>query len=309
MTAPVVFIVFNRPEVTARVFAAIRSAQPSKLLVVCDGPRRQKAGEAEKVQAVRAIVERGVDWPCEVRTNYSEANLGCRHRVASGITWAFEQVEEAIILEDDCLPDPSFFPFCTELLARYRHDQRVLHINGTNLAPARSPGRHGYRFSHYPWIWGWATWRRAWAHFDFTMQHWEEREAVMRGTFASAWEAQYWIAEWNRARKDLERANTWGFPWMFSVRAQGGLTLMPTTNLVRNLGMGDDATHTRNALQHLDFSTAEVNRLGFAPKRCVNRYQDEYFTRRYANAPRGIGADLRSHLRVWRYQKQLRAAP
>ena len=126
-TTPVAFLIFNRPETTARVFEAIRRVRPPKLLVVADGPRSDREGENEKCRAARSVIER-VDWPCEVITNYADTNLGCRTRISSGLDWVFANVDEAIILEDDCLPDPSFFPFCEELLARYRDDDRIMII-------------------------------------------------------------------------------------------------------------------------------------------------------------------------------------
>src|SRR5712692_5523584 len=146
LTTPVALIIFNRPETTARVFAEIAKARPSRLLLVADGPRLDHPEDVEKCTATRAIVEQ-VDWPCEVLTNFSEANLGCKMRPVSGINWVFENVEEAIILEDDCLPHPSFFPFCQELLERYRDDQRVMMIGGTNLLGEWRTGAQNYFFS------------------------------------------------------------------------------------------------------------------------------------------------------------------
>ena len=162
MNTPIVFIVFNRPELTRRVFASIREARPSKLLVVCDGPRSGRPDDREKVAAVRQVIANGVDWPCDVRREYSESNLGCRERVVSGLNWVFALVEEAIVLEDDCLPDASFFAFAEEMLARYRNDPRVLHIGGNNFTSDKYHLSHSYAFSRYGHIWGWATWRRAW---------------------------------------------------------------------------------------------------------------------------------------------------
>jgi hypothetical protein len=159
VNTPIAFFIFNRPDTTARVFEAIRQAQPSKLLVVADGPRSTRPGEAEKCAATRAIIDQ-VDWECEVLTNYSDVNLGCRHRVSSGLDWVFEQVEEAIILEDDCLPHPTFFRFCEELLEWYRHDHRIVAISGDNFQNGHQSGEFSYYFSRYVHIWGWATWRR-----------------------------------------------------------------------------------------------------------------------------------------------------
>ena len=119
LNTPVAFLIFNRPHTTQRVFAEIAKARPPKLLVVADGPRNDRPGEAELCAQTRAIIDQ-VDWDCEVLTHYADKNMGCKKRIASGIDWVFTQVEEAIILEDDCLPEASFFQFCEENLAPAR---------------------------------------------------------------------------------------------------------------------------------------------------------------------------------------------
>ncbi len=172
MTCPTtVFLIFNRPAETFRVFDAIREARPEKLLIVADGPRPTRPGEAALCNETREVLDR-VDWSCQVLSNFAETNMGCGRRVASGLDWAFEQVEEAIILEDDCLPDSSFFPYCGELLERYRADERIMMISGNNFQNGASRTADSYYFSQLPHCWGWATWRRAWRHYDFVMQDW-----------------------------------------------------------------------------------------------------------------------------------------
>lgn len=155
-----VFPIFNRPDVTKKAFNEIRKVQPDILLVVSDGPSHHKQGEAEKCLETRAIIDQ-VDWDCKVLTNYSDVNLGCAKRILSGLDWIFGNFERAIILEDDCLPDPSFFPFCEELLERYKNDDRVMSISGQNSQFGRSRTSYSYYFSRYAHCWGWATWRRA----------------------------------------------------------------------------------------------------------------------------------------------------
>jgi hypothetical protein len=171
MRTPVAFLIFNRPDTTKKVFDLIREAKPPKLLVVADGPRQDKVGEVEKSMATRAIIDL-VDWDCEVIANYSDVNLGCKVRVSSGIDWVFHEVEEAIILEDDCLPDLSFFRYCDELLERYRYDTRIMFISGDNFQFGRRSNTNSYYFSTPP-IWGWATWRRAWKYYDVDIKLWE----------------------------------------------------------------------------------------------------------------------------------------
>jgi len=173
LRTPVVLIIFNRPPTTERVFAEIAKARPQKLFVVADGPRPERSGEAEKCAAARAVIDR-VDWECEVLRNYAEVNLGCRQRPPTGISWVFEQVAEAIILKDDCVPHPTFFRFCEELLEKYREDERVMHISGSNFQPGYTRGPFSYYFSRFNPIWGWASWRRAWQHYDLNMKLWAE---------------------------------------------------------------------------------------------------------------------------------------
>jgi hypothetical protein len=247
LQTPVALIVFNRPDVTERVFAEVARARPAKLLVVADGPRPDRPGEAEACRAARAVVGR-VDWPCEVLTDFAETNMGCRRRVASGITWVFEQVEEAIILEDDCVPHPTFFPFCEELLARFRADERVSMICGSNFLHGRAHTGDSYFFSRYGHIWGWASWRRAWRNYDVEMREWPglRETSWLSDILGDPLAAEYW-----RARFDATHArgfDTWDYQWFFSWWAQNCLSVVPRTNLVTNIGFGDGATHTQAAV-------------------------------------------------------------
>lgn len=173
LSTAIAFCIFNRPDRTQQVFQAIREAQPSQLLVIADGPRSGHPNDLEDCQITRSIIDQ-VDWDCEVLTNFSDINLGCRQRISSGLDWVFEQVEEAIILEDDCLPDPSFFPYCQELLERYRDTPEVMMISGNNFQFGHNPVEHSYYFSHYGHVWGWATWRRAWQKYDNSLAQWPQ---------------------------------------------------------------------------------------------------------------------------------------
>lgn len=241
---PVAFLVFNRPETTSRVFEAIRQARPPKLLVVADGPRADKSGEAERCAAVRAIVDR-VDWPCEVRKNYSDANLGCKRRVSSGLDWVFESVDEAIILEDDCLPHPTFFRFCEELLERYRDDERVAMISGDNFQFGKHRAEYSYYFSTYPHIWGWASWRRVWRNYDVQISKWP---AIRDGDrlFDQSGDrrmARYWANLFQQTYTG--EIDTWDYQLVFSIWINHGISILPNVNLVTNIGFGATATRTR----------------------------------------------------------------
>lgn len=242
LNTAVVFCVFNRPDTTKLVWEAIRQAQPRKLLIVADGPRSGKTGEAERCEAVRHIVARP-DWPCDVLRLYADANLGCRQRMASGITWAFQQVEEAIVLEDDCLPEPTFFRFCTELLEYYRNETRIMAISGDCFQPANT-SQHSYYFSIFPHIWGWATWRRAWERYDLNMREWPNlrKSGWLKKLLGTPKAFTYWKRVFDIAAAG--KINTWDVQWVFSCWRHNGLAVLPRTNLVRNIGFGAHATHT-----------------------------------------------------------------
>ncbi len=243
MQTPVAFLVFNRPDVTEKVFAEIRKAKPPQLLVVADGPRKEKPDEIEKCQAVRSIIEK-VDWECQVYKNYSDINLGCKLRVSSGLNWVFDTVETAIILEDDCLPHPTFFRFCDELLAKYREDKRVMMISGTNTIGEWKSNIQSYHFSYFGMIWGWASWRRAWQYYDVEMKLWAlpEMKTLVRNVLGN--DKQY-----NRVKKALDSIydghDTWDYQFVFSRLSQSGLAIIPSVNLISNIGFGVEATHTK----------------------------------------------------------------
>lgn len=243
---PVIFLIFNRPEQTARLFAAIRAARPAKLLVVADGPRAARPGDADLCGQTREVID-GVDWPCEVLRNFADANMGCGRRVASGMDWAFEQVEVAIILEDDCLPDPSFFRFCEELLERYRHDERIMMISGDNFQNGQRRTSDSYYFSRLPHCWGWATWRRAWHLFDFEMCDWPQRRATrwLNSIAKQPMLEQHWTQCFDGVRSG--KIDTWDYQWMYCMFVRNGLSIVPEVNLVANIGFGSTATHTLTA--------------------------------------------------------------
>ena len=246
MRVPIVFLVFNRPELTARVLSVIREAKPHQLFVVCDGPRRDRHEDVEKVAAVRQLIADGVDWTCAVQYEYAFANMGCRERVVSGLNWAFSQVEEAIILEDDCLPDLSFFIYAEEMLERYRSDNRVFHIGGNNFTGDDYSMPHSYAFSRYGHIWGWATWRRAWQLYAGDLASWKnplEKSALMAG-LELADERGFWGSIFDRCADQPQAQTTWDYQWTYACWKHHGLAVYPSVHLVENIGQGAAATHT-----------------------------------------------------------------
>ena len=253
LSTPILFLIFNRLDTVKRVFGEIRAQQPRALYIAADGPRPHK-GEAEKAACaeVRAWVMGQIDWDCDVHTLFREENLGCGAAVSGAITWFFENVEAGIILEDDCLADPSFFPFCEEMLARYRDCPQVMHISGNNNQDNMKDYAYSYYFSVYSHIWGWAAWRRSWQGFDLTMKEWDavrqDPEATRELMFGVYTEGS---RRYRRMQFDLIRRgeiNSWAYPYLFSLWRQRGLTITPAVNLVENIGVGGDATHT-TALQ------------------------------------------------------------
>jgi hypothetical protein len=242
MKTPVAFIIFNRPDTTKRVFEAIRQAQPPKLLVIADGPRVDRPEDAEKCAAARSIID-DVDWECHVLTNYSDVNLGCKLRVSSGLDWVFSEVEEAIILEDDCLPHPTFFPFCEELLEKYRNDSRIMQICGSNVLKDQVNIDDSYYFSKYAPIWGWASWRRAWQYYDVDMKLWKE---VRDGKFyldfcLSQAEVTGRLDLYDKLKAN--KIDTWDYQWGFAKMINSGLSITPNVNLISNIGFREDGTH------------------------------------------------------------------
>lgn len=243
LEASVALFLFNRPETTKRVFEAIRQARPRRLFVIADGPRAGVEGEAEKCRLAREAIQT-IDWPCRVETNFSDVNLGCGRRMSSGIAWVFERTPEAIFLEDDCLPSKGFFGFCTSLLERYRDDDRIGMISGDNFLPADLPCPDSYYYSRYVHVWGWASWRRAWKSYDFPLSTLHTAES--RNFFVDQFEfpevGHYFrdkLVEISEGRLD-----TWDFQVSYSFLANSLLAVMPSRNLVSNIGFGPAATHT-----------------------------------------------------------------
>ena len=274
---PVLFMIFNRPETTKRVFETIRNERPYRLFVAADGPRPNKPDEAEKCAEARKIAT-AVDWECEIKTLFREENLGCGSAPARAITWFFENVEEGIILEDDCLPSHDFYLFCAMLLERYRYDHRIMEIGGNNfLSDSISNEESSYYFSNHNMIWGWATWRRAWQHYDFEMKLYKKVRDTphMDSCFHSFYELNYFKWVFDKTVDTIDKVTWWDYQWEFMRRINSGLVIVPKKNLVINLGLGTNATHTTDPqgagvnlkleemdfpLIHPDFVLADIKR-------------------------------------------------
>lgn len=241
----VAFFGFNRPDCTKIVFEEIRRHRPEKLFLVADGPRLDVPSDKPRCEAVRQIMN-SVDWECEVKTNFVEENLGCKKRMSSGIDWVFSQVEEAILLEDDCVPCPDFFRFCSEMLARYRDNPKVAHVGGNSFQAGNLRDHGGYYFSRITHIWGWASWRRAWQrYYDVTMRSWPQarEENWIAKLPWNKYEREWWSREFERVYTG--EMNTWDTQWLYACWRNDVLAVLPNVNLTVNIGFGPDATHTK----------------------------------------------------------------
>jgi hypothetical protein len=243
---PILFLIFNRPDTTEKVFEIIRKIKPEKLFVSADGPRANKPGENEKCAQTRKIIER-VDWDCNVHTNFSDKNLGCKKGVVKGINWFFENVDEGIIIEDDCILDDSFFPFVQNMLERYRNDERIMHIGAANFQDEKKRGEASYYFSKFCHVWGWATWRRAWKHYDVAIKSFAEfkEKETIKNILPDKKMQEHWLRLFQTVYDN--KLDTWDFQWVYTVWEQKGMSIIPNVNLVSNIGFGEEATHTTDS--------------------------------------------------------------
>ncbi|WP_299759205.1 nucleotide-diphospho-sugar transferase [uncultured Pontibacter sp.] len=248
LDTPVLLIIFNRAHTTQKVFDRIRQVRPKKLYVAADGPRPHVTTDTDRCAETRRIVEQ-VDWECEVKTLFQEQNLGCGVAPSRSISWLFENEEYGIILEDDCIPSKSFFWFCQEMLEKYKNDTRVMHISGNNYLDGwRRDSDYSYYFSDKVNSWGWATWRRAWQLYDFHLGNYPElkNKGYLNGIFLNKLEEKYRLSKLEETFINIQKGDVWDYQWEFTVYSNSGLCIVPEVNLVRNIGFGEDATHTFN---------------------------------------------------------------
>ncbi|MCM2356632.1 MAG: hypothetical protein NDI77_00610 [Geobacteraceae bacterium] len=245
MNTPVLFLVFNRPDTTRQVFEAIRQAKPPRLYVAADGPRPDRDGERERCDEVRKIAT-AVDWPCEIKTLFRDINQGCKHAVSGAITWFFENEEEGIILEDDVIPGHLFFDYCELLLDKYRYNNKVMMISGCNPVAGLYESTYAYEFSNYAIVWGWASWRRAWKHYDVDLSKWPTFKKQNRLSQVSKVDKNFeaiWTEIYDKVY--LGQIDTWDYQWFFSINYNNSFVAIPKYNLVSNIGYSDEATHTK----------------------------------------------------------------
>jgi hypothetical protein len=307
----VVLIVFRRPDLAAAVFERIRQAQPSRLFVIADGPR--DAQEAAICAQTRAVTEQ-VDWPCEVVRDYADGNMGTRRRISLGLDRVFEQVEEAIILEDDCLPHLSFFSYCDELLERYREDERFWCVSGDNFQRGQTRGDGSYYVSNYNHGWGWATWRRAWMHYDHEMSGWPAfRDA---GRLAEILDDPVEVKYWHGIFETLYTKgtpNSWAYIWTLTCWMHGGLSLLPNVNLVANTGFGAEATNTTGKENWISARRAEDIGPLVHPSSLARNVEADQYTFDHVYPGRRMRMEqcwkFRMRRRLWRIKQRLLGQP
>lgn len=256
-TTPILFLIFNRPDTSYTVFDSIRKAKPLQLYVAADGPRKNNDNDSLKCLQTRAVIN--VDWDCEVHYLFRDENLGCKQAVSQAISWFFDQEEQGIILEDDCLPHPSFFQYCETLLEYYKNENRVMLISGDNFQNGKIRGDASYYFSNYPHIWGWASWRRAWKHYDVDMKSYPKfvEENRITAIFKKNRAQRYWLNKLDKSYK--QKINTWDYQWTYTIWNQAGATILPNVNLISNIGFQTGGTHTNIADKDMaNLPTSEI---------------------------------------------------
>lgn len=254
----IAMLVFNRPENTRKVFEQVKKVKPSKLFIIADGPRENKEDDKIKCKQTREIFN-NIDWDCKIYKNFSHVNLGCAKRGATGFSWVFDNVEECIFLEDDCLPNITFFRFCDELLEKYRNDTRIMLISGTNQLGKWEKSKYSYHFSKFGGIWGWASWKRAWKYYDFDIKLWNDKNIknILRkrlNFFQYISRKSIYDDIYNKSAK----FSSWAYQWGFSRIVQSGLAISPKVNLITNIGAGKDATNTKKASAVSNLKSYEI---------------------------------------------------
>ena len=296
-STPILFLVFNRPDTTQKVFDSIRSQRPTKLYIAADGPRSGKPNEAEKCNEVRNIVS-DIDWDCDVKTLYRAENLGCKVAVSSAISWFFEQEEEGIILEDDCLPDDTFYNYCSLLLEKYRFDDKVMHIGGVNFQNGVKRGKGSYYLSDITHIWGWASWRRAWKHYDVNTSRLNEYLNISH--FIKILLLPYFnkMQIINYINTNANKIDTWDHQWAFAIELNRGTNINPNVNLIENIGFGDNATHTQEKSNSLKqyMHNGSIDQMIHPDVMIVNLEADTFF--KNLTKPTNLLSSLKLNIKI-----------
>ncbi|MDB5150052.1 MAG: nucleotide-diphospho-sugar transferase [Mucilaginibacter sp.] len=296
-------MIFNRPATTAIVFDKIKQQKPAKLYIAADGAREGNAKDIVNCKLTRNWVIESIDWDCEVKTLFRDHNIGCGKAVSQAISWFFTNEEYGIILEDDTVPDTSFFTFCTEMLVKYQHDHKIMHISGCYFLKDLLPKTpQSYYFTKHIHVWGWATWKRAWENYDYDMQEWPQKKKALKKYFKNY--SKFWDKIFELVY--TKQIDTWDYQWMFCIFKNNGIALNPTTNLIMNIGFGDEATHTSD--ENSIFSKIEAGsmlEINHPNKIKIDSLKDDLYYKTYLNVnPKSVELKFKAFLcRILRFLK------
>lgn len=278
LETPVLFLIFNRPDTTQKVFEEIKKAKPTRFYLAADGPRVSISGEIEKCNQVKEIVLKNIDWKCETHTLFRDKNLGCGKAISQAITWFFEHEEQGIILEDDCLPDFSFFSYAEQLLNYYEKESSVMLISGNNFQQGNKRGNASYYFSKFPNVWGWATWKRAWILYEFSIAELNDPKTayLMDSILPDKVQRKFWLGYFKSIVEN--KIDTWDIQLTYSIWKNNGVCVSPNQNLVTNIGFHEiNSTHTRNSFSsNSSIKTTSIYQISHPADIIVDREADNY---------------------------------
>jgi hypothetical protein len=275
MKTPILFLIYNRANLTKISFEKIREIKPEKLYIAADGPKENDTVDLKKCMGARDIVK-NIDWKCDIKILFRNKNLGCKYGVSSAIDWFFDNVDEGIILEDDCIPNESFFNFCETILNKYRENENIMHISGSTNKISENLVE-SYYFSHIAYIWGWATWKRAWKKYEV------DPVLTKLNVYESRKIDKFWQSLFTKIMH--EKVDTWDAQWLYAIMKNRGLCVTPTINMIENIGFGENATHTTFIPKNINKSQ-ELKGEIIEPKE-IKLYKniDEFVTQKYYIQP------------------------
>ena len=246
MDTPILITAWRRLDKLEKLLEAIKANKPKKIYISCDGPRKNNPTDKYLIKKVKNTIDELINWDCDIYKLYNDENLGCRGAMLQGINWFFDNESEGIILEDDCIPNEEFIPYCSKLLKKYKKNHKVWNISGTNLQDGIIRGDGSYYLSKYFIGWGWATWRDRWLNFDSYLTSWEKAREVLllKSIFTNNLEIKYWTNIFNRFYEE-GIPDTWDIEWAYTCLVNEGNTIIPNVNLVKNIGFDKEATHTK----------------------------------------------------------------
>ncbi len=288
MDTPVLLIAWRRSQTLRQVINAIRPVAPTRLFVACDGPNPNRPGEADKVAATRDLIEQEIDWPCQIERLYSDINQGCREGPIKAISWFFSQVEEGLVLEDDCVPSTAFFHYCEWALSAFRHDKRVMHINGNNFAAPLDLIRDEVSFVSLPQVWGWASWSDRWSLFEGNPFYLSRKVDPKRWSLSMIAKMSK-LKHLDSLKKGLD---AWDYQWQIAILNSRGLAVCPRVNLISNVGVGSDATHTANDKSRTFLQTGTFERPSVLPPVVNNTRLTKFFEKK-------MGLTMSLKLSLW----------